>query len=149
MAIRKEDVLISVEDAELVEIIALGDELPLRPLSKKEINEVNKIETKAYGKFETSETAYRKGMRQQKKTIDSQISTKGVVDLYKQQEAEYQGRLHALYLSMNNKHPDCEEWEKKDIERLKGDAFDEIFEKVQILSGIDIGEDEVENFPEK
>ena len=52
---------------------------------------------------------------------------------------------------MNNTHHECDEWTKSDIQSLKVDAFDEIFEKVRDLSGVNIKGDEakeIEKFPE-
>lgn len=138
MTLRKEDILKGVNDPELIMIESLGGELPLRPLSKKEWNQIEKIEAKAYGKFEASEKAL-KGRRQHKK---SQLNTKGIIDLEKQNEAEITGKTEALCLSMNNSHLECDNWSKEEIQGLKNDAFEEIFKAVQRLSGIKVEEDE-------
>lgn len=147
MSITKEQILNSVDKPELVYIEALNDEIPLRPLSKTELIQVEKIESKAYGIFETSETAHRKGMRQNKQ-VNSEVNTKGKVDLAKQSEASFKGKVAAIHLSINNDHVEAENWDKNEIERMPGKVFDEIFEKVQELSGIDITEDDVDQFPE-
>lgn len=147
MVVTKEQVLKSVDKPELIFIKALDDEIPLRPLSKTELMQVEKIETKAYGVFETNETAHRKGVRQTK-SLKSELQTKGKVDLAKQSEASFKGKVAAIHLSINNDHPDAEKWDKSEIERMPGKVFDEIFEQVQILSGVDITEEDVDDFPE-
>lgn len=148
MVIRKEQILQGINDPQLVYIEALGDEIPLRPLSKKEINEVDKIEAKAYGEFQTNETANRNGMRQVKGGLDSEISTKGIVNLEKITSATFEGKTHALYLSMNNGHPEADQWSKKDIQQLPNRAFEEIFVHIQKISGIEVEGEEIDNFPE-
>lgn len=150
MVIRKEDILKGIDDPELVMIEALGDELPLRPLSKKEWNRIERIEAKAYGKFEANEKAI-KGRRQQKK---SEMNTKGIIDLEKQNEAEFAGKTEAIYLSLNNGHLEADKWKKEEVQSLRNDAFEEIYLAVRKLSGIKSEEDnedlekEVDNFPE-
>lgn len=145
--IRKDDILKGVNDPELVYIEEINGEIPLRPLSKREINEVDKIEAKAYGKFETSEQATRNGMRQQK-GVDSQISTKGVVDLEKQTNAAFEGKTHAIFLSLNNEHPEADQWTKKDVQGLPNKAFEALFKVIQKISGIDVEEAQIDSFPE-
>jgi nucleoid DNA-binding protein len=145
MVIRKEDILSGVDSPQLVYIEALEDEIPMRPLSKKEINEVDKIEAKAYGKFETSERANRNGMRQQKGG-DSEISTKGIVDLEKSTAAAFEGKTHAIMLSLNNGHDEADQWSKKDVQNLPNKVFEELFKAVQRISGIDVEEKEIDDF---
>lgn len=147
MVITKEQVLQNVDKPELVFIEALEGEIPLRPLSKTELMMVEKIEAKAYGVFETNETAHQKGIRK-KKTTKSELQTKGKINLEKQTEASFKGKVAAIHLSINNNHPDAENWDKSEIERMPGKVFDEIFEKVQELSGIDVTEEDVDTFPE-
>jgi hypothetical protein len=153
MVLSKEDILRGVNDPELVKIEALSGEIPLRPLSKNEWHKIEKIEAKAYGKFEANEEAIRaaqKGKRQQKGK--SKMNTKGIIDLEKQTKAEFEGKTQALYFSMNNNHQEASEWTKEEIQQLKSDAFDEIFTAVQKLSGVDIEDDdlkkELDSFPE-
>lgn len=154
MVLSKEDILRGVNDPELVEIESLGGEIPLRPLSKNEWHKIEKIEAKAYGKFEANEEAIRaaqKGKRQAKGK--SKMHTKGIIDLEKQTKAEFEGKTEALYLSMNNNHKEASDWTKEEIQQLKSNAFDEIFTAVQKLSGVDIDNEEdlkkdIDSFPE-
>jgi hypothetical protein len=76
------------------------------------------------------------------------METKGKINLEKQAEAELKGKLETLYLSMNNSHPECDEWKKEDIGRMKSSAFDEIFDKVKELSGVTVEKEEIDEFPE-
>ena len=56
VVVKKSDILKGVKKIEKVKIDALsGDEMYLRPLSQAEINEVDEIEAKAMGIFETNE----------------------------------------------------------------------------------------------
>ena len=55
VVVKKSDILKGVKKIEKVKIDALdGDEMYLRPLSQAEINEVDEIEAKAMGIFETN-----------------------------------------------------------------------------------------------
>ncbi len=140
MVLKKDDILNGVKDPQLIKIEALDGELPLRPLSKKEWNDIEKIEAKAYGKFEANETA-QKGRRQIKQ---SEMKTKGIIDLEKQSKAEFEGKSQAIFLSINNTHNDADKWKKEEVQGLSPDSFDEIFKAVQKLSGIKL-EDEDED----
>jgi len=107
---------------------------------------IEDIEAKAYGIFETSETAQRKGVRDRQ--MASEMFTKGKVNIAKMSQAAYRGKVESLYLSLNNNHPESEKWEKEDIEKLPGKVFDEIFDKIRDMSGVDITEEEIKTFPE-
>jgi hypothetical protein len=150
MVLRKDDILKGIDDPELIEIKALGGEIPLRPLSKAEWNKIEQIEAKAYGTFEANETA----KRGKKQLRNGMMETKGKIDLKKQNEAEFKGKLEALYISMNNSHIECDKWTQDDIKRLKVNAFEEIFDEVRELSGVKTDEEgddeksELDNFPE-
>ena len=76
VVVKKSDILKGVKKIEKVKIDALsGDEMYLRPLSQAEINEVDEIEAKAMGIFETNETAHR-GRRQKPKSV---VESKGKI----------------------------------------------------------------------
>lgn len=146
MVASKESILEKAKKPQLVFIKSMEDELPLRPLSKKEAVEVEKIESKAYGKFETNEKAKTKrGMRQKKNAnVESELETKGTIDLAKMTIASQEGKTMAIFISINNDHPDAEKWTKEEIEGMTNDDFDDVFEAVRELSGIGIEEDEDE-----
>ena len=144
MALRKEDILKGVNDPELILIETLGGELPLRPLSKAEWSQIEKMEARGYGTFEANETA----QRGRRKLKGGKVETKGKINLEKQAEADFKGKLEALHLSMNNSHHECDQWSKKEIESLKSSTFDEIYNKVRELSGVTVEKEEIDEFPE-
>ena len=61
--LNKQKILSGVNEPEKVEIKALNGELWLRPLSGFELSEVEDIEAKAIGDFETNEKSQRQGKR--------------------------------------------------------------------------------------
>lgn len=139
--LKKTDILEGINKAEKYEIKSLNGELYLRPLSQAEWNSIDEIEAKAIGTFETHEKA-RRGKRQ----TPSQIESKGTIQVAKTTLANQEARTKAVYLSLNNSQN--EEWSEDEANQLSRKAFNEIYEKVQEISGITENiEDEVEDFP--
>jgi hypothetical protein len=84
-------------------------------------------------------------MRQKKNAnVESELETKGTIDLAKMTIASQAGKTMAIFISINNDHPDAEKWTKEEIEGMTNDDFDDVFEAVRELSGIGIEEDEDE-----
>jgi hypothetical protein len=102
------------------------------------------MDNKCTGKFETNEKAKTKrGMRQKKnQNVESELETKGTIDLAKMTIASQAGKVLAIFISINNDHPDAEKWTKEEIESMGNDVFDEVFEAVRELSGIGIEEED-------
>ena len=120
-----------------------GDEMYLRPLSQAEINEVDEIEAKAMGIFETNETAHR-GRRQKPKSV---VESKGKINLELQQKAQHQAKTKAIFMSLDNeKNVGEEAWSETEIEQMPHKLFEELFSHVRRLSGIELSEDEVDTF---
>lgn len=151
MVVSPEQAFKSATEPELVHINYWGDETPMRALTKGELVKVEDIEASAYGTFETTETAKpKRGMRQKKKpnkkqAIDSELQTKGKIDLAKQNKASYEGQVYAIKLSLTNEHPDALNPAEKQIKAWASDLHDELFENVQRLSGIDIEDEDEED----
>ena len=144
VAVKKSDILKGVKKIEKVKIDALsGDEMYLRPLSQAEINEVDEIEAKAMGIFETNETAHR-GRRQKPKSV---VESKGKINLELQQKAQHQAKTKAIFMSLDNeKNVGEEAWSETEIEQMPHKLFEELFSHVRRLSGIELSEDEVDTF---
>lgn len=142
MILSKDAILAGAKKVEKVKIEALGGEIYLRPLTAGELHEIEAIEAKAMGTFETNE----KSQRGRRQTTQSNVESKGKINLAKATQASAEANIRKLELSMNNDK--CEDvWSKEDIESLESAAFNEILEKVNDLSGIDISKEDVENFP--
>ena len=130
----KSDILKGIDDPREFTIESLGGEIYLRPLSSSELNEVTNIEAEGYGNFE----ATTKGRRNPDAT--------GKMNLVKMNKAEAKAKYQALYLSMNN--PKNDEWSLDEIQSLRGDQVDEIYEIVMKISGATTRKEDVKNFPE-
>lgn len=142
--VKKSDILNGIRKIEKVKLEALdGDEMYLRPLSQAEINEVDEIEAKAMGTFETNETAQR-GRRQKPKSV---VESRGKINLELQQKAQHQAKTRAIYLSLDNDRNVGEEaWSETDIEQMPHRLFEELFVNVRRLSGIEVSDDDVDTF---
>ena len=129
----KADILMGVDSPKKILIEALGGELWLRPLSSAEANEILNIEAQGYGTFNAS-------------NIRGQTTTDGKMNLAKMQEKQAEAKYHAIHISINNNKND--EWEYEEIKQLPSDAIDELYNKIMDLSGVDVTERDIKQFPE-
>lgn len=129
----KQDILMGIKSLKKVEIEALGGEIWLRPLSSAEVNEVLNIEAQGYGTFNASNNR-------------GQTMTDGKLNVAKMQEKQAEAKYNAIHKSINNKSND--EWSYEEIKELPNNAVDEIYKKIMDLSGVDVTEADVKQFPE-
>lgn len=127
MAITLNEILTGTSNTETVYIESLDDEIKIRYLSQSEISEIEKIEAKALGTFETQEKANRNGRRQQGGTVQSTAK----INLAKQTEASNQAKLVAVSLSCS---VDGEEYSTQDVAALPSNVFKELYEKIQEIN---------------
>lgn len=142
--LNKQKILSGVNEPEKVEIKALNGELWLRPLSGFELSEVEDIEAKAIGDFETNEKSQRQGKRLGK----SETLSKGKINLSKANQASMNAKVTMVHMSLDNPKNADDPWSEEDIRMLRRDAFNEIVDHVRRLSGEDITKGEIESFPE-
>lgn len=146
MVIRKEDILRGKENPVLVKIESMNDEIPLRPLSKIEWADIEAIGAEEMGVLETETRPEnpRKGFRGKPVNVTMQK-----MDMSKQLRGDFKTKVEALYLSMNNNHSESQKWTKEEIENITGVVFDEIYEAVENLSGVNNPElkKDVDKFP--
>jgi hypothetical protein len=130
----KSDILQGINDPKKVEIETLNGELWLRPLSSAEIDEITNIEAQGYGTFNASS--------RQKNTV-----AEGKMNLPKMQEKSNEAKYTAIHKSINNDKYD-EEWTLTELKQFNKKAINEIYEKVMDLSGVEVTEGDVKQFPE-
>jgi hypothetical protein len=130
----KSDILQGINDPKKVEIESLNGELWLRPLSSAEIDEITNIEAQGYGTFNASS--------RQKNTV-----AEGKMNLPKMQEKSNEAKYTAIHKSINNNKYD-EEWTLTELKQFNKKAINEIYEKVMDLSGVEVTEGDVKQFPE-
>jgi hypothetical protein len=130
----KSDILQGINDPKKVEIESLNGELWLRPLSSAEIDEITNIEAQGYGTFNASS--------RQKNTV-----AEGKMNLPKMQEKSNEAKYTAIHKSINNDKYD-EEWTLTELKQFNKKAINEIYEKVMDLSGVEVTEGDVKQFPE-
>jgi hypothetical protein len=130
----KSDILQGINNPKKVEIKSLNGELWLRPLSSAEIDEITNIEAQGYGTFNASS--------RQKNTV-----AEGKMNLPKMQEKSNEAKYTAIHKSINNDKYD-EEWTLIELKQFNKKAINEIYEKVMDLSGVEVTEGDVKQFPE-
>ena len=130
----KANILMGVDTPQKIKIEALDGEIWLRPLSSAEVNEILQIEAQGFGTFNASSN---RGATQ----------TEGKMNLPKMQEKQAEAKYTAIHKSINNdKNPD--DWSFDELQQLPNNAVEEIYDHVMDLSGVDISERDVKNFPE-
>lgn len=130
----KADILKGIDNPKKVLIESLNGELWLRPLSSAEVNEITNIEAQGYGTFNASNNQGR-------------TETQGKMNLSKMQEKQNEAKYTAIHKSINNEK-NSDEWSLDDLKHLPSNSIDEIYKSVMEISGVDITEREVQNFPE-
>lgn len=131
--LKKEDILLGIDDPRKITIETLGGEVYLRPLSSSEVNEVVNIEAKGFGVFDA-------------KAKGRNTDASGKMNLAKVNDAAAEAKYHAINLSINN--PKNDEWSLEELHMLHSDQIDELYENVMKISGAETTEQEVEKFLE-
>ena len=130
----KANILQGVDSPRKVKIESLDGEIYLRPLSSAEVNEILNIEAQGYGTFNATSNR-------------GQTMADGKMNLPKMQEKQAEAKYTAIHKSINN-DKNNDEWSFDEIELLPSNAINEIYDQVMKLSGADVSERDVKNFPE-
>ena len=130
----KSDILMGIDNPKKIMIKALGGELWLRPLSSAEVNEILNIEAQGYGTFNATSNR-------------GQTMTDGKMNLPKLQEKQAEAKYTAIHKSLNNEKT-SDEWTLEEIKQFRNDAINEIYDHIMKLSGADVTERDVKQFPE-
>ena len=130
----KSDILMGIDNPKKIMIEALGGELWLRPLSSAEVNEILNIEAQGYGTFNATSNR-------------GQTMTDGKMNLPKLQEKQAEAKYTAIHKSLNNEKTG-DEWTLEEIKQFRNDAINEIYDHIMKLSGADVTERDVKQFPE-
>lgn len=146
MVLTIEEILNGVEDYKEVYLESLDDTVFLRPLSKGEWEKTNSIRQESLGDYVTNEKAQAVSRNQRVSNIESQLK----FNIKQNADADFKAQVEAIFMSCDN--PGNEKPPKRtDIEKLPAGIFDEMYEKVKELTGINDDEDledDVEDFPE-
>ncbi|WP_405296345.1 hypothetical protein [Methanobrevibacter sp.] len=146
MVLTIEEILNGVEDYKEIYLESLEDTVFLRPLSKGEWEKTNSIRQESLGDYVTNEKAQAVSRNQRVSNIESQLK----FNIKQNADADFKAQVEAIFISCDN--PGNEKPPKRtDIEKLPAGIFDEMYEKVKELTGIDddvVLEDDVEDFPE-
>ena len=137
----KEALLNGINNHKTIKLNSTEGEVVLRPLSQAEVGEYDNIQARAMGTFDTNEKA-RRGMRN-----SSDVTSTGKINFAKTSEAQYDAQRYAVAKSMSCKG---EEYTEEVVGQFDGKVFEEIFENVKEISGIEDEniEMEVDRFPE-
>ena len=137
----KDQLINGINDIVELKLKSREGEVLLRPLSQSEVGEYNNIQARAMGTFDTNEKA-RRGMRN-----SSDVTSTGKINFAKTSEAQYDAQRYAVAKSMSCKG---EEYTEEEVGQFDGKVFEEIFENVKEISGIEDEniEMEVDRFPE-
>ena len=147
MVLTKSQILNGVNKVERVYIKKLKDKVALRPLSNGEWNEIESIQNEAIGEYTTTERAKHANRRQR---VQSHMEAQAKINIKETSKAEAEAKVEAVYLSLNNDHYKDDPFTREEVRGMKRGVFDEIYENVRIISGLEDEdlEKEVNDFPE-
>ena len=142
--LKKSDILQGIKDPNYTVLQLLGGELWLRPLSSAELNEIDNIEARAVGNYETNSTSRMRG-----KNIQSGESfQKGKFNLEKVNTAQFTAQYERILKSLDNPKNMDDKWTRSDLEELHRHQIEELDENVLDLSGVNVTESDMKQFPE-
>lgn len=144
VVLTKSSILNGVNNPQKVQIKSLDGELWLRPLSSSEVDEIVNIEARGFGQFEATNTNRTKGKRQ----LKGESISKGKMDVTKMNEAEAKAKYTAIFMSLDNPKNSDDPWTFEEIRLLPKNVTNEIKEKVDTISGVNVEEADVDDFPE-
>lgn len=130
----KADILQGIDTPKKIMIESLNGEIWLRPLSSAEVNEVMNIEAQGFGTFNASNNR-------------GQTMTDGKMNLAKMQEKQAEAKYIAIHKSINNTKT-SDEWTIEELKQFPKNAIDEVYNEVMNLSGVDVTEADMKQFPE-
>ena len=130
----KADILQGIDTPKKIRIESLNGEIWLRPLSSDEVNEVMNIEAQGFGTFNASNNR-------------GQTMTDGKMNLAKMQEKQAEAKYTAIHKSINNSKT-SDEWTIEELKQFPKNAIDEVYNEVMNLSGVDVTEADMKQFPE-
>lgn len=140
--IRKSDVVLGINNVEKVKIESLNGEMYLRPLSSAELDEINYIEAEGMGNLEQNNRTRQQSMK------NSELTQTNKLNVLKLTKASDKAKYMMIEKGLDNPKYQDDPWEIEDIKQLPRNAVNEIHRKIQILSGLDVTENDVKNFPE-
>ena len=147
MVLTKSQILNGTKNVETVKIKSLDEEVALRPLSNGEWNRIEEIQNEALGEYTTTEKAKQASRRQR---IQSQMEAQSKINIKETSKAEANAKIEAVYLSLDNDYYKDDPFTRKDVENMGRGVFNEIYEQVRIISGLedDDLDNDVKDFPE-
>lgn len=153
MVLTKSQILNGTKDVKIVEIKSLPDtyddkEVALRPLSNGEWNKIEEIQNEAIGEYKTTERAKQASRRAR---VQSQMEAQATINVKETGKADARAKIEAVFLSLDNDYYSKEDkFTREDIKNMGRGVFNEIYEQVRIISGLDDDdlEKDIKDFPE-
>lgn len=130
----KSKILQGIKEIKKIQLTTIDGEIYLRPLSSAEVNEIINIEAEGYGNFEASNQ-------------NNRSQAKGKMNLAKMQQKQNEAQYEAIHKSINNER-NQDEWSIEDIQKLPKNTITELYDKIMEISGADVTESDVKQFPE-
>lgn len=145
--IDKSDLFGGKNKIEKVKLESADKEVFLRPLTRAEVSVCEAIENKALGDYTTNEQTNRKGRRQKPK---SHVTTEGKVNIEKVTKANFESECKMIHYSWDNEENTKRglTLTEEEIGKMHPPIFAELITHIKRISGLDITEDDVKDFPE-
>ena len=146
MVLSVADILNGIDEYQEVRIESIDDTMYLRPLSKGEWDKIQAIRQESLGDYVSNEKTTAASRRQRAAQIESRLS----FNIKENGEADSQAQVETIFLSLDTPGNETKTT-RKEIEKLPPNVFDEIYDNVLKISGIDENtdlEEDVNDFPE-
>ena len=142
VVLTKASILQGINTPKKIKIESLDGELWLRPLSSAELDEINYIEAEGMGNFEQNNRSRNQNFK------NGELTQTNKFNVLKVTKSSDKAKYEMIRISLDNPKNEDDPWTTEDIKQLGRKATDEIYEKVQELSGVGVTESDVKQFPE-
>ena len=141
--ITKSDILKGKQNLTRRKIVSMNDgELWLRPLTSAELDELNYIEAEGMGNLEQNSRSKSTNMDNANLTQTNKLNVLRVT------KASDKAKYEKIRMSLDNPKYEDDPWETEDIKGFSKPAIQEITSIIDEISGVDVTEYDIKQFPE-
>lgn len=134
MVLSKKEIQGGIKATSDVHIPSLGGEVRIRPISSREWQQVQEIESKAFGKIQSGNMNVNPRAKKEAMSKEVMQNLKMDMDLAKLTRSEYDAKVKCLTFGLSVEGG--EQWSEQDVHKLAMVTVDEIYNEILEISGI-------------
>ena len=120
----------------------MNGELWLRPLTSAELDELNYIEAEGMGNFEQNSRSKSSNLS------NANLTQTNKFNVLKLTKASDIAKYEKIRLSLDNEKYAQDPWETEEIQQFSRPAINQLIEIIDEISGVNVTEHDIKQFPE-